>query len=380
MALVATPKSAVTEAATPLWWRVLRLGVLFSLLFLAVGAATSALHQLGLALAGQTLTGIAHPLAGLGAGILATVVVQSSSFTTSAVVAMVAAGSLPFQQAVPVIMGANIGTTVTNLLVAAGYWKRKQYLEQAVAGAITHGFFNLLAVAILFPIELMTGWISSAAKAVATGIFSFFGSPSSEAEAAQTPGWADSMQGIIAENFGIHIQTSAAILLALAFVVLLVVILRIPNSVQKSLLGGGERALNASMGPSLWTAMAVGLVLTSLMQSSSMTTSLMVPLCACGVLGLQQTYRFCLGANLGTTVTALFASLATNLEGTSIAMVHLLFNLAAVVLILGLPFLRDLPVAAAATVAKQISRRPSLLPGYLLVTFLLIPAILLSLF
>ena len=101
-------------------------------------------------------------------GTLATALVQSSSTVTSVIVGMVA-GGLPVSIAVPMIMGANMGTTITNTIVSLGMARQKDVFRRAFAAATVHDFFNLLAVAILLPLELMfglldrlSGWLAGA--------------------------------------------------------------------------------------------------------------------------------------------------------------------------------------------------------------------------
>src|SRR3546814_17139699 len=96
--------------------------------------------------------------------LLATVLVQSSSVNTSTVVGLVGTGLLGVGDAVPVIMGANIGTTVTRPLAALGHVRRPQEFRGAFAAATVHAMFNLLAVIFLLPLELATGLRQSTAK------------------------------------------------------------------------------------------------------------------------------------------------------------------------------------------------------------------------
>ncbi|MEI5617209.1 thymidylate synthase, partial [Streptomyces brasiliscabiei] len=82
--------------------------------------------------------------------------IQSSSTVTSIIVGLVA-GGLPVELAIPMIMGANIGTTVTNTLVSLGHVRYKDEFKRAFASATIHDFFNLLAVAIFLPLEMAFG-------------------------------------------------------------------------------------------------------------------------------------------------------------------------------------------------------------------------------
>lgn len=101
--------------------------------------------------------------------------------------------------------------------------------------------------------------------------------------------------------------------------------------------------------------------MTVFVQSSSTTTSLVVPLAGAEIFGLKQIYLFMLVANIGTTITALLA--ATAVSGAmaeyamQIALVHTLFNIQAVLVIFGLPFLRNLPILGAETLAALTAEK-----------------------
>merc|ERR1719352_1954971 len=98
-----------------------------------------------------------NPLAGLVTGILVTVMVQSSSTSTSIIITMTAGDLIEVKNAIPMIMGANIGTSVTNTLVSLGSFANKDEYRRAFAGATVHDCFNLLTVLLLLPIEAITG-------------------------------------------------------------------------------------------------------------------------------------------------------------------------------------------------------------------------------
>jgi sodium-dependent phosphate cotransporter len=100
-----------------------------------------------------------NPIAGLMVGILVTVLLQSSSTTTSIIISLVGSGGLDVQAAIYMVMGANIGTTITNTLVAMGQMGDGDQLELAFAGATVHDMFNFLTVLVLMPIEVATGYL-----------------------------------------------------------------------------------------------------------------------------------------------------------------------------------------------------------------------------
>nr|XP_020478208.1 sodium-dependent phosphate transport protein 2A-like [Monopterus albus] len=100
---------------------------------------------------------LSNPVAGLVVGILVTVLVQSSSTSTSIVVSLVASGLLEVRSAVPVIMGSNIGTSVTNTIVAMMHAAERTEFQRAFAGATIHDCFNWLSVLVLLPLEVVSG-------------------------------------------------------------------------------------------------------------------------------------------------------------------------------------------------------------------------------
>ena len=112
-----------------------------------------------------------NPISGLMVGILTTVLVQSSSTTTSLIIGLVGADEMTVNTAIPMIMGANIGTTVTNTIVSVGHINRGNEFRRAFAASTVHDFFNILSVLILFPLEMTFHWIQKSAEWVASLVF-----------------------------------------------------------------------------------------------------------------------------------------------------------------------------------------------------------------
>ncbi len=75
-------------------------------------------------------------------------------------VALVATEALTLEAAIPIVMGANIGTTVTSSMVALGHISDKSEFRKAFAASILHDFFNIFTVLLLFPLQLFTGFLS----------------------------------------------------------------------------------------------------------------------------------------------------------------------------------------------------------------------------
>ncbi|XP_067355391.1 sodium-dependent phosphate transport protein 2B-like [Channa argus] len=140
---------------------VLLLGLLY-LFICSLDILSSAFQLVGGKAAGdifQDNSVLSNPLAGLVIGVLVTLLVQSSSTSSSIVVSMVSSGLLTVQLAVPIIMGTNIGTSVTNTLVAMTQAGDRSTFRRAFAGATVHDFFNWLSVVVLLPLEVATGYL-----------------------------------------------------------------------------------------------------------------------------------------------------------------------------------------------------------------------------
>ena len=120
--------------------------------------------------------------------------------------------------------------------------------------------------------------------------------------------------------------------------------------------------------------LVVGLLVTLAVQSSTITTSILVPLVAAGILTLPNAYPITLGANVGTTMTGLLASLAVlRPEGLTIALVHTLFNVTAIAAFYPVPRIRLVPVRAAERLAATAVRQRWLIFAYVLGIFILLP-------
>ena len=291
----------------------------------------------GRGLADQLLSLASNPVSGLLIGFLATSLVQSSSTTTTLVVIMVGAGTIDIGLAVPIVMGANIGTTTTNTIVSLGHVTRPAEFERAFAASTVHDFFNVLAAFTLLPLEVYLHPIERTAVRL-QGMF---------AGAAGGVGWvsplkalrdppADFIAGMVTNPFVLLILALALLLLALRG---LLVLMR--GAVLERLSGLFDRVLFRNDAASF----ALGVAATATVQSSSATTSLIVPLAGTGVLSLRQIFPYTIGANIGTTITAILASLGTGSAAAMIvALAHLTFNVFAVLVFYPL---RALPIGLA---------------------------------
>ncbi len=322
----------------------------------------------------RLFSAVTNPIAGLAVGILGTVLVQSSSASTSVIVGLVASGALGVDQAVPMVMGANIGTTVTNTLVSLGHVRQSNEFRRAFAAATVHDFFNVLSVAIFLPVELAFGTISSIAKWATERLVGTSGTEWKSPVKA----WVKEPVGWLADFWG---QVGAAgnlqgtLMVATGLAIILLALTFITKNMRSLVADRVERSVNAVLGKGGGAvAMLLGLVITVAVQSSSITTSILIPLCAAGVLSLRNAFPVTLGANVGTTITALLASLAAASPNSLIvALTHTTFNILGILAIYVLPFLRNLPILGAEALANVAVKQRSWAVAYVLVAFIILP-------
>jgi sodium-dependent phosphate cotransporter len=319
---------------------------------------------------------------GLFIGVLATSLIQSSSTTTSMVVIMVAAETLDVRSAIPIIMGANIGTSVTNTAVSLGHITRRNEFRRAFAAATVHDFFNIMAVMILLPLEYFTHILEKSAYFLAgllTGGPAFtFTSP---LKAITKPVFKAMESGLIALT-GSKVAASI-LLIALGLVALIAALIAIVKVMRTLLARQLETALNRVLGKSAIVAMVVGMFATAIVQSSSVTTSLLVPLAGAGLVTLSGIFPVTLGANVGTTVTALLAAMSTIEDqgvppGLVIALCHFLFNVTGILLIYPVESIRRIPMALAEWLGDLCAESRRYAFVYIAVVFFLVPITLIT--
>jgi len=319
-----------------------------------------------------------NPFVALLIGILATSLVQSSSTVTSVVVGLVA-GGLPIEIAIPMVMGANIGTTITNTLVSLGHIRKKSEFRRAFAAATVHDFFNLMCVAIFLPLEIMFGFLQKLSF-WAMGFFTNADSMSMKGLNFIKPLTKPVIGEVKHLLAGVLPDKVAAITLIVLGILAIFAAITMMGKILKALMVGRAKAiLHGAIGRGPISGIASGAVVTVLVQSSSTTTSLMVPLVGSGVFKPRDIYPFTLGANIGTTITALLAATALSGAGAAvgmqIALVHLFYNVFGVLIVYGLPFLREIPLKAAERLAEVATQRHSLAAAYVLTVFFIVPGI-----
>lgn len=318
------------------------------------------------------------PIIGLIIGIFVTSLTQSSSCTTSITVGLVSVGAISLNGAIPIIMGANIGTSVTNILVSMGLIGNKEEFRRAFGGAIVHDFFNLFCVMILFPIEVRFHIIEGISKAL-SGVFEGAGGlkVASPLKLITKP-VERIVLGVIEAVFGKGSNTSGIIGIIIFLVILFVSLQTLSKVMRRIIIGRVQNLMHGYLFAKPLRSLVLGIILTAVIQSSSVTTSLVVPLVGAGILSIKQIYPYILGANVGTTITAFLAALATGSnDAVTVALCHFVFNVIGIMIFYPL---RALPINLSVWFAALVSERRILAVIYVILFFFIIPLLLLLLF
>jgi sodium-dependent phosphate cotransporter len=345
-----------------LLWLILLIIFLYLFIF-SLELMSTSLKMFGKEFARSLIYTTTNPAAGLFIGILATSIIQSSSSTTSIVVGMVASGALEISSAIPIIMGANIGTSVTNTLVSLPHINRSNEFNRAFSAAIVNDVFNIFAVLVLFPIQIATNFLTISATFMGK-VFQYIGALTllSPVKMLAYP---------LVDFMKEHLGSYPFIIFILSLLLLLFSLRMMVDALRVLVVKKAEVWFDRFLFKTACHAFLVGLLLTVMVQSSSITTSLVVPMTAAGVLTLKQVFPYTLGSNVGTTVTAIIAALVTgNLAAITVAFSHLLFNISG--MIIWWP-LKCAPIFVACSFSRYSMRNKIIPFGYIIIMFFIVP-------
>lgn len=361
------------------WLQWIYIVVLVYLLLVAVALIGSGFKASAGDQAEQLFAFASNPITALVIGIVATALIQSSSTVTSIIVGLVA-GGLPVVTAIPMVMGANIGTTITNTIVSLGHVNKGNEFKRAFAAATIHDFFNLLNVIIFLPLEIAFGLLDKIGAFLANFLVGG-NSMSMKGLNFMKPIIKPPVKFLHESVLGWLPDVFAGIAMIVIGIVLIFLVITLVGKLLKALMvGRAKEILHSAVGRGPISGITAGSLITVLVQSSSTTTSLIVPLAGTGVFSLKQVYPFTLGANIGTCITSLLA--ATAITGANaifaleIALVHLAYNVLGVIVIFGIPFLRNIPVIAAQRLSDLAVKNKLYVAAYVLGVFFIIPGIL----
>ncbi len=378
-----------------------------------------------------------NPFVGLCIGILVTSIIQSSSTTTSITVGLVAAGVMgddpakALSMAIPIIMGANIGTSITAMLVSLGHMGNSIEFKRAITASFLHDLFNWLTVLVLLPLQIATNFLGHGALFMAnllddvgglkfTSPIKYLVEPQIHLIKGLFEASDDAVRFVVLAWLGLILFQGTAylarrikqeqrtfavsLILALSVAALATFIAHFPQYVFDATTAAFLSGLALLFG-ALWAmvtvmrsvvldrvqtlfndyvfktgirAILLGTVLTALVQSSSVTTSLIVPLAGAGLLTPNQVLPYTMGANMGTTITALLAALSLGeVVGVAAAFAHLLFNICGIAVFYPL---RRIPVYLAESLARMAQVNPMIPIVIIGVAYIALPVAAMALF
>lgn len=334
-------------------------------------------------------------IVGLAIGLLATSLVQSSSAVVAATMASLAgmvASGMPMASAlsfgVPVVLGANVGTTVTNSMVALGHSRDKKEFNKVVPGAIVHDIFNIFNITFFFILEMTTGLLSKTAVALSSYILGLL-------EASPSPGFSLNIldlliekpiivpiSGFLSANLG-HLFGGIALLggsFACIVFSLSIISKNIKHLINTTSLK--DKILTALKSP--FRSVLTGTSVTWTLQSSSIATSLALPFLAAETIDLEQMYAYTLGCNIGTTIdmSQIYGYMASGIAGVSLGLTHVMINTFGVLLWLFTP-LKRIPPKIANRIGAHITNNkmaPVFLITYVGAIFFALPALVIFFF
>ncbi|CAF1352594.1 unnamed protein product, partial [Didymodactylos carnosus] len=349
---------------------------------------------------------------------------------------------LPVRRAIPIIMGANIGTSVTNTLVALTHSKKRDEFRRAFAGATVHDMFNWATVLILLPLEVFTGLLYHLTRVLTQSIGKHQNAGSNQEflSVITKPiteriiqidkhviqdiaiGTADPSTSLIKRYCQINQTLSSIqemnitnvalkhcnfifaksklpdwsiglILLILSILSLCVCLVLLVKVLQSMLQGAIANIIRKTMNAELpgplrhltgYLAMLIGCILTIFVQSSSIFTSTLTPLVGLGIITVERVYPFTLGSNIGTTITGIMAALTAHSpielqNSLQIALCHTFFNILGIVLWYPIPVLRMVPIRLAKKLGETTAVYRWFAVIYILLTFFILPLIIFGL-
>tara|TARA_Y100001958_G_C21189589_1_gene518023 strand:+ start:301 stop:1473 length:1173 start_codon:yes stop_codon:yes gene_type:complete len=379
-----SPEEAIQPSGSPLkgqaiietFGRILTVLALLFTFLVGVKILTSGIKLMGGGFA-QTLFDVtSNPLLSLLSGMLATALLQSSSTTTSIIVGLVSGGALNLAGAIPMIMGANLGTSVTNTLVSLAYLKDKDSFQRSFAAATVHDFFNILSVLVLLPLELATGILEKLATSVSAFLYGNMTglTYSSPLKAAIKP-LAKGAKTFITQNLGLEGNAAGIGLMLLGAGITIIALTTVVKVMKVVIERNKGDIIEKLLSKNPYTAILFGGVLTFCVQSSSITTSLLVPMAGSGLLSIASILPVTLGANIGTTTTALLAALTGNSAGLAIALVHFFFNILGILIWFPAEKMRRTPIILSTKLGKLSAKNKMIGFLYIGVVFFGLPLI-----
>lgn len=249
-----------------------------------------------------------------------------------------------------------------------------------MGAATVHDFFNFICVCVLFPLELATGVLEKLAVLMGT-LFKDVGGIkfTSPIKLATSPA-VHSMQAFIVtaiDSFSVARICAYISMLVVSLLMLFLSLYFLVCCIRSLIIKRAEIILDNVITRSKILGLVAGLVFTIIVQSSSVTTSLLVPLVAAGVITVEAAFSVTMGANIGTTTTCILASFATgNISAIVVAFEHFLFNTIGVLMVFPVKAIRMIPINLALAFGNLAAQKRRYALIYVLAVFFVVPALL----
>lgn len=324
---------------------------------------------------------LATPFTALFCGIVITSLVQSSSASIALVVATVASGVITVGDSVYILMGANIGTTITNTIVGLAHSHRREEFDRLVPAILVDDVFKIINVTVFFILEVATGFLHGASikivdyiseQTLMGGILDRFPDLIDLITAAPA---TSVITAITSLEVSVGLQ---ALIVGVAFFLLLIASLTLMAEVLEHLLHDRSRELIDRVFAGKPASFGIGLLICWLLQSSSVTVSLILPLVSHSALSLPSVYYYSIGAAVATTFdpTQLLSYMKFGPVGLTAGLVHILMNLIGAAIFVFVPGINRVPLIATRRIAELICRGrhgPAVLITYVAALFFGIP-------
>ncbi|KAE9034390.1 hypothetical protein PR001_g9760 [Phytophthora rubi] len=337
-----------------------------------------------------------NPASGLMIGIVTTALLHSSGTVTSIVVALVGSEGMTIRQGVYVIMGANVGTCATCVMVAFGQVGNRSRFQRAMAAATVHDMYNIWSVLVMFPLEIIFHPLEKMSVAMSNAKMNSgaFNSPIDtivnpltqillvvDKKAIYKFVTGDTVctagQSFVKDS-GLSDRSIGAITGAIGFCILVIALRILVKMLAKIFMGPTKKLISKLLYFNGYINIFVRTLVTFSVHSSTVVTSTLTPMAGLGVVTLEQVYPLVIGANLGTTGTALLASLVTGRsDAVAIALVHFWFNVFGIFLFYPIPITRRPILESALALASASAAWPLAAVLFLVVLFIIAPCILL---
>ncbi|KAK5980560.1 hypothetical protein GCK32_008513 [Trichostrongylus colubriformis] len=356
---------------------------IFIILFLYIcslsnlSTAFSLLGSRGLGKAIKASPLINDPISAVMVGMMATVILQSATTTINVLVGMIAADMLTVHDAIPVMMGSELGGTLVNAIVSLAYSGKPEEFRRAFAAATLADVFNVCCIFIILPLELATGFIEKLSWLI--------------------------VDPLIAEQ-GISLKTVDLLTDPVNRMILEVNEPELRNAtidddyfppdhsfVYRCVFKNAKyvRGLLGKECPGRWkfctgyTVMLVGMIITLAIQSNNIFSSALTPLVGSGVITLEQMYPLVLGSNIGGSFSAVLAALTADgsrFEKTlQMAVCQVLYNVIGTFMFYLIPWTRALPIYLSRRLGEITDQYRWFIVVFILLFFVLIPGIIVGL-